>query len=252
MTRVFTYDWLERNGRLGNQLWQIGATIGLANRENGVARFKPDWEYRKYFSVPDEYFKRVPKHAKTVDGNTEYFQEIHYLAAVEDKIKSYFKPSDLSVEYIRENYQEFFSIPNRCAIHVRRGDYLKYPKHYAMMTNHYYRAAMQSMPVGTNFVVFSDDQNWCRKNFGPDHYYVEGVARPVEVVDRVEEPKDQYDLFLMTTCDNHIISNSTFSWWGAYLSDNPTPVYPSKWYESELCHIQWHKMIPLGWRKFEC
>jgi hypothetical protein len=252
--RVYTYDWLERNGRLGNQLWQIAATIGLANREpNAVARFRPDWEYRKFFSVPDEYFYPAPDGpVEFVDGETNYFQEVEYLEGVDTRIKEYFQPSDLSVDYLRENYQEFFSISKRCAIHVRRGDYLKYPKHFSKMTNKYYKAAMESMPEGTNFVIFSDDQTWCRKNFGPGHFYVDGVARPVEVADRKGEPQDQYDMFLMTTCDNHIISNSTFSWWGAYLSNNPSPIYPSKWYESSLAYIPWQKMFPLGWRKYEC
>lgn len=250
--KVYTYEWLEKNGRLGNQLWQIAATIGLAHRNNGAARLKQDWEYRKYFRVPDEYFQPLPQGVKTVDGDTNYFQEYHYIADIEDKVRSYFRPSAESIEYLNNNYQEFFSIPKRCSIHVRRGDYLKYPKHYSKMTNHYFRTAMESMPDGTNFVIFSDDQDWCRKNFGEGHYYVEGVARPVEVVDRIGEPQDQYDLFLQTTCDNHIISNSTFSWWGAFLSHNPTPIYPSKWYESELSHIPWHKMFPLGWRMFQC
>lgn len=247
----YTYEWLERNGRLGNQLWQIASTLGLATRANSVARFKPDWEYRPFFNVPDDWFRSYE--GETVDRGTEYLQEVQYLTGVEAAVRYCFKPSHRSVDVIHgEQYNEFWSIPNRCAIHVRRGDYLKYPNHFSQMTDRYYDTAIE-MLGDVNVVVFSDDINWCRKHWrGRDFHFVEGVTRPVEVVDRKGEPQDQYDLFLMNSCDHHIISNSTFSWWGAYLSDNPHPIYPDKWFESELAYIPAEKMFTEEWCKVAC
>lgn len=252
--RIFTYEQLMLNGRLGNQLWQIASTIGLAEREAGIALFKPDWEYRKFFCLPDEYFGPIPGDMEIVDRGTEYLQDVEYLGGVEHYVKEWFKPSELSREHLRMHYdvETFEAIPNKVALHVRRGDYLKYPNHFSQMTDRYYDTALE-MLGDVRVFVFSDDIRWCRQHFdGRGFDFVDGVIRPVEVAARMGDPKDQWDLFLMSMCDRHIISNSTFSWWGAWLSQNPHPIYPDKWFESELAYIPAEKMFTEEWTKVSC
>lgn len=255
---VYTYDYLERNGRLGNQLWQISSCLakGIA-RENDLGRWRvslrPDWEYRKFFSVPDQHFEPLQPHERQLDGGTGYFQELRYVMPVEHTVREIFAPSELAKNYIIDNYKWFFNAGSgghKTAVHVRRGDYLNHPKHFPLPPVSYYLKAVSEIEErvgGTTVLVFSDDIEWCKSKFPSDWWFMDGVARPVELEDRYQsDPQDQWDLFLQTMCDEHVISNSTFSWWGAFLSNNRRPYYPSIWFGPAT---GWQKCpAPEGWR----
>lgn len=108
------------------------------------------------------------------------------------------------------------------SIHARRGDSLK-NETLARLSTDYYRQSARLID-GAIFVVFSDDIPWCRSNLGIDGevHYVEGE-------------KDYVDLLLMARCDHHIIANSTFSWWSAYLNESKDArvIYPYPWFTGE-------------------
>ena len=252
---VYTYDYLEKNGRLGNQLWQISSCLakGIA-REGDLGKWRvsirPDWEYRKFFSVPDQHFIPLEKHERQLDGGTGYFQELEYVMPVEHTVREIFAPSELSKQFLWQHYSWATAADHRTAVHVRRGDYLNHPKHFPLPPVSYYLnnvAEIREKNPETQVLVFSDDLNWCRENFPADWWFVEGVERPVELEDRYKtEPQDQWDLFLQTMCHEHVISNSTFSWWGAFLSENRRPYYPSVWFGPAT---GWQKCpAPEGWR----
>lgn len=255
MTNVYTYKNLELNGRTGNQLWQMAAMMNAARRNGGRAIFKKDWEYRPYFSVPDYFFGDAPE--ESIDGGTEYFQELHYMEGMEDQIREFFQPSKESLDYMANNemYATLDDAERKCSIHVRRGDYVGLPHHFPLPTEKYYNDAInlvkQEDPDIT-FVVFSDEIEWCKTNLNiPDATYITGIPRPVEVTERKRagSPKDQYDLFAMAKCDRHIIANSTFSWWGAWLSNDNRVIHPSKWFGDHpaVRDIPWRAMIPGSW-----
>ena len=102
------------------------------------------------------------------------------------------------------------------SLHVRRGDYVSLPSaaaYHGLCSLHYYRAAMAYVaervadPV---FFVFSDDPEWTRANLSSPY--------PTHYVDH-NTPEDAFqDLRLMSICRHHIIANSSFSWWGAWLA----------------------------------
>ena len=69
----------------------------------------------------------------------------------------------------------------------------------------------------TKFVIFSDDYEWCKENLDSSFLYHDFI-----------DP--YYDMCLMSKCDMHIIANSSFSWWGAYLADNSTVIAPLSWF----------------------
>jgi hypothetical protein len=72
------------------------------------------------------------------------------------------------------------------------------------------------------FLIFSDDIEWCKNNFkGPEFYFSENEI-------------DIEDLFLMSLCDNHIISNSSFSWWGSWLckKEGKKIISPRLWFRA--------------------
>lgn len=252
---VYTYDYLEKNGRLGNQLWQISACAarGLAREEDlspWRISIRPDWEYRKFFSVPDQHFEPLEPGDNQIDGETEYFQELKYVLPVEQTVREWFAPSELSKDFLWKHYSWASAADHRTAVHVRRGDYLNHPKHFPLPSVNYYLDCVEEIREknpDTQVLVFSDDLDWCRGNFPADWWFVDGVPRPVELVDRYQsDPQDQWDLFLQTMCQEHVISNSTFSWWGAFLSDNRRPYYPSVWFGPAT---GWQKCpAPEGWR----
>ena len=111
--------------------------------------------------------------------------------------------------------------PRSVSLHIRRGDYLECKW---ALDDSYYRNAVNRMKelVGNpKWFVFSDDIEWCRQRYGDigEVHFVEGdVHHPWK------------DLVKMSKCRHHIIANSTFSWWAAYLSDQDGyTIYPNPW-----------------------
>jgi hypothetical protein len=107
------------------------------------------------------------------------------------------------------------------SIHVRRGDYLlPYHAFCSLDSDYYIKAIVDNfMPVEDyNFIVFSNDIKYVKEIFvGNNIWFVEPKGNTTEFNDSEKE-----DLALLSLCDHHIIANSSYSWWGAYLSKNPT------------------------------
>jgi hypothetical protein len=229
-------------GRLGNQLWQIAGTFGIAASCGADVRF-PDWSYRDHFSIPARDFtseplvgvdaSTVPQHIRP--RHRPYLQDAGLWRAIEPTIRTYFAPSVPTRTDLENRFAAFLDLPEKTAVHVRRGDYLDIPQLLPVPTEAYFRAAL-GMLAETNVVVFSDDIPWCREHLS--------WANPVVFM---EGDTDYEDLFLMAKCDHHVISNSTFSWWGAFLSGNPHPVYPLTWYGSAFPDAKPGLMFLDGW-----
>ncbi len=105
------------------------------------------------------------------------------------------------------------------SIHVRRGDYISHPAamaHFVACDPAYYRAAtdrMQERVPNAHFFLFSDDIGWARENIR--------TSAPLEVIDHNSGATSYEDMRLMAHCRHHIIANSSFSWWGAWLDRHP-------------------------------
>ena len=127
------------------------------------------------------------------------------------------------------------------ALHVRRTDYSQYT-HHPICGVEYYEKALSYFDSDRPVIVFSDDPLWCHDEatFADDRFMI-------------SQSGDQYvDLCLMTMCTDFIIANSSFSWWGAWLSEsaNKQVVAPSKWFGPPL--DQQHNTQDLyceGWMK---
>jgi hypothetical protein len=208
---MITYRQLGRNGRLGNQLWQIASTIGIAFQQGEAAAF-PFWRYRPYFSLPDEFFANLAA-VPSLDLGVDYLQDYKYLVGIEDQVRQYFRPRSDVWSRLARRFDHVLSLPHKTSVHVRRGDYLEHPDLFPPLPVAYYTDAME-LTRGP-YLVFSDDIEWCRRNFQEDCYFM-------------EHNMDFEDLFLMTACDEHITANSTFSWWGAWLAD-ARAIYPRRW-----------------------
>jgi hypothetical protein len=239
---TLTFHGLGQHGRLGNQLWQIAGTLGLAAHYGLDVSFNADWGSRDVFQVPDEFFvARRGIHAPHLlvqcpPQQRVYMQDYLLWWPIAEQICRYFRPRAEFLRQLQQRNPWFFAIPveARLSVHVRRGDYAGIYRHnYAQLGLDYYRTAMACFP-GMTPIFFADDDTWCREQF-PGSV----VAPPVK------RPEDH--LILMTLCKNHIIANSTFSWWGAMLANDPAPLYPKPWYGPGLAQLQVEWMIPPGW-----
>lgn len=233
--QVIVFRDLAYDGRLGNQLWRIASTLGIAASRNDDARFG-EWTYRPYFSVPDRYFDwvdgedaaTIPKHIEP--RHRPWLQDANLWLHIEDRVCQYFAPSDLARQELNAHYADLFVLPNKVAVHVRRGNYLNEPTLFPACSQEYYRKALDILPEG-NVVVFSDDPAWCAEHLSwmrPSEIVGYQVTAGLET--HLEGNRDYLDLLLMASCEHHVIANSSFSWWGAFLSGNPSPVHPLRWY----------------------
>jgi glycosyl transferase family 11 len=121
----------------------------------------------------------------------------------------------------------------KISVHVRRGDYASNPAanafHGTCEPSWYAEAkAMMDLRVpDARYVVFSDDTNWARENLA-------GFSDAVFVEPAVDG-RDEQDMHLMSLCEHHIIANSSFSWWGAWLNPRMSKVViaPRRWFRHE-------------------
>jgi hypothetical protein len=120
--------------------------------------------------------------------------------------------------------------PDSVAVHVRRKDYLDLPV-FQVCDSAYYRESMREMRTrlpDARFYIFSDDPEWCRDEFrGADQEVIgpgESAGNPL------------VDLHLMSLAGHHIIANSTYSWWAAWLGDKPGQrvIMPERWYAHDI------------------
>ena len=119
------------------------------------------------------------------------------------------------------------------SIHVRRGDYLLPQYSFCNLDSDYYIKAIVDnfMPIEDyNFIVFSNDIDYVKEVFvGDNIWFVDPIGGEKICTDSEKE-----DLALLSLCDHHIIANSSYSWWGAYLSKNPNKkvICPTNWLNS--------------------
>ena len=145
-----------------------------------------------------------------------YFQSEKYFD--EKVVRELFSIDDNSKNYINDKYGDLLE-KKTTSIHIRRGDFLDRLDRHPVQSMDYFNKAIEHFDDNI-FLIFSDDINWCKENFkGNNFVFIEGE-------------KDYIDLYLMSMCKNNIISNSSFSWWGAWLNQNNEKIVisPSIWF----------------------
>lgn len=175
---------------------------------------------RKYFTKKTHYIDRFFGYDEKVftllgdryyDG---YWQSEKYFSSLASNIRDAFR---FKHELDRENHDLLDSIEGTSiSIHVRRGDYLK-SENLNVCGEAYYRNAIARSLEETEantLVFFSDDALWCREQLAIDNVHC-------IFVDRNHGENAWQDMAMMSRCDHHIIANSSFSWWGAWLDTKP-------------------------------
>jgi hypothetical protein len=258
---MITFKQLGRYGRLGNQMFQIASTIGIANMSNNkfsfpywrnydaIERFQTneDIDMQRYFvnALPliDEsinfvdYSMNWGYHDTRFDANTNmnligHMQSEKYFEHCQDEVRHYLtlkKP---------ETYYHPIENGNNVAIHLRLGDYEG--NYHPIMTRDYYLSAIDIMKSNglNNFYVFSDEIDKAKSVF-------EGI----ENVSFVNGVGTMEDLYTMQLCSHFIIANSTYSWWGAWLSQNKNKIViaPKRWF-GEVAGISSEDLYCKNWK----
>jgi hypothetical protein len=242
-------DDLGNLGRLGNQMFQYTSLRGLAAKHGYEYCLPPrsvvaksdlncansDITIFECFELPDAP-KRVTNFQKVMESNFGldenlwnncpdnislygYFQTEKYFKHIGDDIRTAFTFADVIKQPTEEAFKSNFGDTEVIAIHLRRGDYLKYP-HHPVQSLEYYSEGLSHMPEDIPVMIFSDDIEWCKeqKLFQGDRFiFAEGNNTGV-------------DLCLQSLCTYHIIANSSFSWWGSWLAKSKKTVAPKNWF----------------------
>lgn len=163
-----------------------------------------------------------------------YYQSEVYFEKYSENIKSLFGPP---LEFIRRILAEIPVIftTEVTVINVRRGDYLHYPNYHPTVSPQYITKALTLVP-SKQYLIASDDIPWCKEHLNlPNAIYLEGW-------------KSHEQLWIMSMCHHFVISNSSFSWWAAYLSRHPKKIIvaPETWFGPEAPQ-DWKYMYCKGW-----
>ncbi len=254
---MFSFVNLGSYGRLGNQMFQYAALFSLAKKYN-VNFLIPDVrisDYKKYELL--QAFKNLSAEIITLDNHKfrlikqryyeksfsydnnflstklftdlyGYYQSEKYFSLFKEELKKEFCFSNevineckLKINKYKEN--KFLL----CAIHVRRGDYTNLQDYHTNLSiKQYYQSGINLIlekNKDTKFIIFSDDIEWCKEI----ELFKEKCIFP--------QMKNHFeDLCMMTQCDYHIIANSSFSWWGSYLSSSKFTIAPKNWFGPKL------------------
>lgn len=270
------------HGRIGNQMFQYAAGRALSLRlgtglviDDRLARHKGEGSITEVFDLANDTAPMPPsKHDRPVaytlwrhlGRSPRYLREKHlafdpellkasddtylhgywqsekYFADTADQIRAdfAFPPATGRNAELAAEIGETLSV----SLHLRRGDYVGNASH-VICGQAYYDAALAALlpqlPDAPTIYVFSDEPDWARENLKlPD--------TPVIVDHNGDSPQD--DMRLMSLCRHNIIANSSFSWWGAWLNQNPERIVmaPGQWFGKEglsnpdILPPDWHKV----------
>jgi hypothetical protein len=272
---------IQLKGGLGNQMFQYAFAYSIARNTNqnlliDISHFKNQEESitkRIYslsffnlnkdiyiFEIPNffKFFLNFFKIQETSFSYTDYqtnfflsyfdgfFQSSKYFIKYNKEIVDQFTPYIDNTNSENTFYDTIINDINSVSLHVRRGDYLtnNITNNYHGICNidYYIKAMLYFINLNqfTNFYIFSDDIEWCKNNL---------VLKNTNVIFCGKMNNDCEELFLMSCCKNNIISNSTFSWWAAWLNINKNKIIisPKNWFVNN--NINTKDLIPDSWIK---
>jgi 2-polyprenyl-3-methyl-5-hydroxy-6-metoxy-1,4-benzoquinol methylase len=247
-------------------MFQWASLIGMSKRYNQTIGL-PRWEYQQAFEgyptnverviqVPVEEkhyhhdWKQFDRHLKDSKGSMVdiigWLQSEKYWEDSINEVREAMKFKHGFVMKVMKKYSKILNAGSKIiAISVRRGDFVDNPNYNQLSIKYYLGALMEHFPgyeSKFNLMIFSDDQDYCRIHFRglKNVFFADGTA--------IEQ------LCAMSLCDHHIISNSTFSWWGAYLGEKkgtkvitPTRIFAGE----QAAKLNEKDYFPARWIKYD-
>jgi hypothetical protein len=258
---MIAFSRLGRWGRLGNQMFEYAALLGIGMRL-GYDVAVPSADRHSLASCFDitaptltardrQALRHVFNEPRL--GYSERFWAIDDFTDIRGFFQSasYFPPRDVvTAEFaFRADLLEAaarFLQPWRdegrvvVGMTVRRTDYQEYSEIFVQLwkTDYYDRALAEFEELDPIVVVSSDDPHWCRQRFAGERFvFADAIS-------------DEAQLAMLTLCDHLIVSNSSFAWWGAWLNDGPgRRIAASRWFNEA---IERHRdPAPAGWETLE-
>ena len=169
-----------------------------------------------------------------------YFKNIRSQLLLELKFPELDQENDILKNMISES-------ENAVSIHIRRGDYIRsevISQVHGVLPTEYYQKALdilQSTYSRLDLFLFSDEIDWVKTNFRWNN-------SKIHYVESNHGPDSWKDMALMIHCKHHVIANSSFSWWGAWLSERQGEVFaPINWFNSNKVSFQIKDFIPVTW-----
>jgi len=235
------------HGRLGNQIFQYAALLGISKKYDfdfciPPSKFENVWQDHQLFKVFKLSSLRnvgyVANNFPTIQERFYHFDnEIFENFIDNSNLNGYFQ-TEKYFEHIsnevKENFNFHSEIIDPCkevictendyiSLHVRRTDYVNNYIEHPPLSLDYYKEALGLVDSSKTVIVFSDDSDWCKEQdiFKPDRFLIS------------ENNDNATDLCLMTLCSEHIIANSSFSWWGSWLANSQKVIAPINWYGTE-------------------
>ena len=259
-------------GGVGNQLFQVATGVAIAkeyksvygidyNLQHNLVQGYPSRRYKDnlfsmipeidigsvhhtFYQEPSWEYTELPKFNGHVFLNG-YFQSEKYFKNHGDEICELLQfPADIIdkidavVSKLKEHYDKLI------LVHARRGDYIKYNKVHAVQPSEYYQSAMKALESDNCcYVVISDDIDWCQQHLNGENIT---FSNPHDTGIKYDE---LCDLYLASKCDDYVISNSSFSWWGAYLNRSNTKrvIAPSTWFGPDGPTQNWSDVYCENW-----
>lgn len=254
--------FVEINGRLGNNLFEVAAARSLSDEI--TLWCKGPWERECIEMYRDTFFKNYPI-VNSVPQEAKAYQELSYLYNAID----YDEKEDLVIKGYYQSYKymnrakvlEMYPCPEAIkkdidkrfgdllrhhtvvSVNVRRGDYLKLPHRHPFVGKKFIQRAMLWFGKDVHFIVSSDDIAWCCRHLGKNDKRIHFLTNSYPLL----------DLYIQTACHHNIISNSSFSWWGAYLNNHigQVVIAPHRWYGMSA-NINISDLLPKEWMIEQC
>ena len=265
------FNALGRMGRLGNQMFQYASLKGIARNigaditipyypdavNDGIGNMlrtelfdsfnlnvnvgllhngQSTIVQERFFHYDEELFYRCPDDV-SLQG---YFQTEKYFRKIKGEIREDFTFKE---EILTPCKELMWQLDLPIALHVRRTDYISNSANHPPCALNYYEEALKHFDDDREVVVFSDDPAWCKEQelFSDDRFMVS------------ENEDNRMDLCLMSLCYDFIIANSTFSWWGAWLSTkrDKKVIAPKQWFGTDG-YTKDHDtkdVVPDGWTR---
>lgn len=188
---------------------------------------------RKTFRIDEESGLFDPKILELDEAYlVGYWQSDKYFPSedVKAQLKETFekRPQDIMQDSVSWTTLQQIECCESVSLHIRRTDYIdeEHIHIHNICTENYYKSAIDSIRKrypGAVFFIFTDDKEWCKEHFRGPKFFV------VELDENINT--DIAEMMLMSKCKHHIMANSSFSWWSAWLNDNPGKIViaPEKW-----------------------
>lgn len=177
--------------------------------------------------LKERYPKPAPAFYELPDNSLliGFFQMPFYFQDIEPLLRKELDLTQLVLPPESQRFENNLRAETTVSVHVRRGDYVGIASTHCLEADYHERALQhfRDRIPNVRFCVFSDDIPWCRSQFsGPEFVFCELEGAHGDPL---------HDLRLMSACHHHIIVNSSYSWWGAWLNPSPakTVIAPSMW-----------------------